>query len=227
MQACGDCHASNFGGSASPERRFLFDINDFDETLPAPWEWDLKRLAASIVLASRELGLRGGGCEDAVLGMARAYREHIRAYADMRALDVWYSHMDAELFIEEAETAAARKRWEQVERKARGQTAQHIFLRIAKVINGRTRIVDHPPLVCHPSESDVIQTHVVQMFQQYRETLPAERSIPRLIVTNLNYQPTTPWWAYSISVVVGDWLGRIEPPSAPRPFHRAIVSIIA
>ncbi len=177
VQACGDCHASNFGGFASPERRFLFDINDFDETLPAPWEWDLKRLAASIVLASRELGLRGGCCEDAVLRMARAYREHIRAYAHLRALDVWYSHMDAEVFIEEAKTAAARKRWEQEEAKARGQTAEHIFPRIAKVVNGRTHIVDHPPLVCHPRESDVIQKHVVQMFQQYRETLPAERRV--------------------------------------------------
>lgn len=175
VQACGDCHALNFGGFASPERRLLFDINDFDETLPAPWEWDLKRLAASIVLASRELGLRSGRCEDAVLAMAQSYREHIRAYAQMRALDVWYSHIGAEVFIEEAKTAAAGKRWEQVEAKARGQTAEHIFPRITKVIYGRTRIVDHPPLVYHPRESDVIQKHVVQMFYQYRETLPAER----------------------------------------------------
>jgi len=177
VQACGDCHASNFGGFASPERRLLFDINDFDETLPAPWEWDIKRLAASIVLASRELGLGGGGCEDAVLAMAQSYREHIRKYAQMRALEVWYSHMNAEVFIAEAKTAAARKRWEQVEEKARGQTAEHIFPRIAKVINGRTRIVDHPPLVYHPRESDVIQKHVIQMFHQYRETLPAERRV--------------------------------------------------
>jgi len=177
VQACGDCHASNFGGFASPERRLLFDINDFDETLPAPWEWDIKRLAASIVLASRELGLGGGGCEDAVLAMAQSYREHIRKYAHMRALEVWYSHMNAEVFIAEAKTAAARKRWEQVEEKARGQTAEHIFPRIAKVINGRTRIVDHPPLVYHPRESDVIQKHVIQMFHQYRETLPAERRV--------------------------------------------------
>jgi len=177
VQACGDCHASNFGGFASPERRLLFDINDFDETLPAPWEWDIKRLAASIVLASRELGLGGGGCEDAVLAMAQSYREHIRKYAHMRALEVWYSHMNAEVFIAEAKTAAARKRWEQVEEKARGQTAEHIFPRIAKVINGRTRIVDHTPLVYHPRESDVIQKHVIQMFHQYRETLPAERRV--------------------------------------------------
>ena len=107
VQACGDCHASNFGGFASPERQLLFDINDFDETLPAPWEWDVKRLAASINLASRELGLSEARCEDVVQTMARSYREHMREYAHMRALEVRYSHMDAEVFVEEATTAAA------------------------------------------------------------------------------------------------------------------------
>jgi len=96
----------------------LFDINDFDETLVAPWEWDLKRLAASIVLASRELGCSGERSEEAVKATAKSYREHIREYAHMRALEVWYSHMDAEVFIKEAITAAAKKRWKQVEEKA-------------------------------------------------------------------------------------------------------------
>lgn len=176
-QACGDCHVSNFGGFASPERRLLFDINDFDETLQAPWEWDLKRLAASIILASRELGLTAGRCEDAVQAMAKSYREHMREYAHMRALEVWYSHIDAEVFIEEATTTAAKKRWEQVEEKARLQTAEHIFPKVARMKNGRARIVDHPPLVYHPHESDVIRKHVIKMFQSYRNTLPAERRI--------------------------------------------------
>jgi uncharacterized protein (DUF2252 family) len=177
VQACGDCHASNFGGFASPERRLLFDINDFDETLRAPWEWDVKRLAASVVLASRELGMGSRRCDDAVLAMAQSYRQHMREYALMRALEVWYSHMDAEVFVEEAKTAAARKRWEQVEQQARSQTAEHIFPKIAEVINGKTRIVDHPPLVYHPRESDVIQKHVTHMFHRYRETLPEERRV--------------------------------------------------
>jgi uncharacterized protein (DUF2252 family) len=177
VQACGDCHAANFGGFASPERRLLFDINDFDETLPAPWEWDAKRLAASVVLASRELGMGGGRCRDAVLRMAKSYRQHMREYAQMRALEVWYSHMDAEVFIEEAKTVSARKRWQQVEKEARLQTAEHIFPKIADVINGRTRIVDHPPLVYHPRENDVMQKHVIQMFHDYRDTLPAERRV--------------------------------------------------
>ena len=177
VQACGDCHASNFGGFASPERRLLFDINDFDETLPAPWEWDVKRLAASIVLASRELGLNPKRSDEAVMTMAQSYREHMREYGRMRALEVWYSHMDAEVFIDEARTAGARKRWEQLEKKARLETAEHIFPKIASVKNGRLRIVDHPPLVYHPRESDVELKHVIEKFHEYRETLPAERRV--------------------------------------------------
>src|SRR5271168_2219151 len=177
VQACGDCHAANFGGFASPERQLLFDINDFDETLQAPWEWDLKRLAASVVLASRELGMGRGRCEDAVLTLAQSYRKHMRRYAHMRALEVWYSHMDAEVFVEESKSAAAKKRWEQVEKNARLQTAEHIFPKIADVINGRTRIVDHPPLVYHTRESDVELKYVIEKFHKYRETLPQERRV--------------------------------------------------
>ncbi len=177
VQACGDCHASNFGGFASPERRLLFDINDFDETLRAPWEWDVKRLAASIVLASRELGIGNGSCKNAVIKMARSYREHMREYARMRSLEVWYSHMDAEVFIDEAKTESAKKRWQGVETKARAQTAEHIFPKIADVINGRTQIVDHPPFVYHPRASDLMRKHVAQMFHNYRETLPEDRRI--------------------------------------------------
>jgi uncharacterized protein (DUF2252 family) len=177
VQACGDCHAANFGGFASPERQLLFDINDFDETLQAPWEWDVKRLGASVVLASRELGMSSARCEDAVLTMALSYREHMREYAHMRNLEIWYSRMDAEVFIKEAKTAAAKKRWKEVEDKARLQTAEHIFPKIADVMNGRTRIVDHPPLIYHSRESDIMQKHVTQMFRAYRETLPAERRV--------------------------------------------------
>ena len=177
VQACGDCHAANFGGFASPERRLLFDINDFDETLRASWEWDIKRLAASIVLSSRELGLSGGGCRETVLTMARSYREHMREYARMQALEVWYSHMDAEVFIDKASTMTARKRWQKVEEKARLQTAEHVFPKIAGVVDGRTRIVDHPPLVYHSRQSDLLQKQVTRMFHRYRQSLPEERRI--------------------------------------------------
>jgi uncharacterized protein (DUF2252 family) len=177
VQACGDCHAANFGGFASPERRLLFDINDFDETLRAPWEWDIKRLAASVVLASRELGMDEHDSADAVLTLAKFYRRNIRKYARMRALDMWYSHMDAEVFVEEATTAEAKKFWRQLERKARLQTAEHVFPRISNVVNGEPKIVDHPPLVYHPKTKDLIRKHVTEMFHRYRESLPSERRV--------------------------------------------------
>ncbi|HXA76419.1 MAG TPA: DUF2252 domain-containing protein [Candidatus Acidoferrales bacterium] len=177
VQACGDCHVANFGGFGSPERRLVFDINDFDETLPAPWEWDVKRLGASIVLAGRELGLRERHCADTTRTAVRSYREHMRAYARMRGLDVWYSHLDAEIFITEAKTDAARKRWEEVEKNAGTQTAEHVFPRITAVKSGRLRIVDLPPLVYHPPEIARIGKHVRDMFERYRRSLPEERRV--------------------------------------------------
>ncbi len=177
VQACGDCHIANFGGFGSPERRLVFDINDFDETLPAPWEWDLKRLASSIILASRELGLGEKHCASAAHDAVRSYRERMREYAEMRALEVWYSHLDAEIFIDEAHTAAARRRWSQIEKSAELQTAEHVFPKITAVKNGRLRIVDMPPLVYHPPEIASINRHVCQMLERYRRTLPEERRV--------------------------------------------------
>jgi uncharacterized protein (DUF2252 family) len=177
VQACGDCHVANFGGFGSPERRLVFDINDFDETLPAPWEWDVKRLGASIVLAGRELGFGERHCSDTARTAVRSYREHMREYARMRALDVWYSHLDAEIFIAEAKTAAARKRWKQVEKSAAMQTAEHVFPKITAPKNGRLRILDLPPLVYHPAGIARIGKHVRNMFERYRRSLPEERRV--------------------------------------------------
>src|SRR5271157_5689519 len=97
VQACGDCHLLNFGGFASPERTLVFDINDFDETFPGPWEWDLKRLGASLILAARDRGFSKGVADDAVRAAAACYRERMSAFAEMRVLDVWYAQvsMDA------------------------------------------------------------------------------------------------------------------------------------
>ena len=177
VQACGDCHVANFGGFGSPERRLVFDINDFDETLPAPWEWDVKRLATSIVLASREMGAREGRCASAARAAVESYRRHMRDYARMRALDVWYSHLDAEIFIEDAKTPAAKKRWRQLENKAELQTAEHIFPKVTDVKDGSRRIVDHPPVVYHPPDIASTGKYVRDMFQRYRLTLPEERRV--------------------------------------------------
>ncbi|MCE2919540.1 MAG: DUF2252 domain-containing protein, partial [Roseomonas sp.] len=109
VQACGDCHLSNFGGFASPERNVLFDINDFDETLPAPWEWDVKRLVASFVLASRANGLADKDGRAAAIACARSYRKRLREFARMSPLDVWYARITAEDVAAEVPPAAAER----------------------------------------------------------------------------------------------------------------------
>jgi len=100
VQACGDAHLLNFGAYATPERRVIFDVVDLDETLPAPWEWDVKRLAASFVLACRDDGFSEDTARDAALSCVRSYREHMAEYGNMRVLDVWYSSIDAEKVME-------------------------------------------------------------------------------------------------------------------------------
>ncbi len=177
VQACGDCHVNNFGGFASPERRLVFDINDFDETLHAPWEWDVKRLAASIVLAGRRIRMREHHCADAARVAVQSYREHMREYARMRALEVWYSQLDAGILIAKTKTATGKKYWETVERKAKLQTAEHLFPRIADVIKGRPHIIDKPPLVYHPRQMAKLGERVREMFRRYRLTLPEERRV--------------------------------------------------
>ncbi len=177
VQACGDCHVSNFGGFGSPERRLVFDINDFDETLHAPWEWDVKRLATSIVLVGRQIGARERHCSDAVRVAVESYREHMREYARMRALEVWYSELEAEILIEDAKTTTAKKYWKRVEDKAKLQTAEHIFPRITDVVKGRPRIIDNPPLVYHPRQMTKLEKQVREMFRRYRLTLPEERRV--------------------------------------------------
>jgi uncharacterized protein (DUF2252 family) len=177
VQASGDCHISNFGGYASPERRLIFDINDFDETLPAPWEWDVKRLAASLVIARRQTGERERDCRDAARRLAKIYRKRMRVYARMPALEVWYSYLDAEILIEEATSRAEKKRWMKIEKKAKKQTPEHIFPGIAEYERGHWRILDDPPGAYHPKNFESRRKFVREMFRRYRLTLPEERRV--------------------------------------------------
>jgi len=177
VQACGDCHVANFGGFGTPERQLVFDIDDFDETLPAPWEWDVKRLASSVVLAMRQASVGERHCSDAARSAVESYRKHMREYAEMTALEVWYSYLHLELFVRGAETPGAKKRWQRREAKATRETSSHEFPKITSVRNGRPRIIDRPPLIYHPREMAAIGKHVRQMFERYCETLPAERRI--------------------------------------------------
>jgi uncharacterized protein (DUF2252 family) len=177
LQTCGDCHVANFGGFGTPERNLVFDINDFDETLPAPWEWDVKRLAASIVLATRDVGIRERNCSSTARACVESYRKHMREYATMTAIEVWYSHLDLKILAENARTAATRKHWLKTIDKATQHTPGHEFPKITAIRNDRPRIADRPPLIYHPRDIATIGKHVAHMFQQYRDTLPAERRI--------------------------------------------------
>jgi len=182
VQACGDCHLANFGLFATPERNLVFDLNDFDETLPAPWEWDIKRLAASVVVAGRSLGISDSACEKAVFTLAETYRTQLRKYAKMRVLDVWYSRLDEYTLIQAAPDAEAREHRKRVAAKARASVTEYLFPKITIEKDGRRHIVDNPPLIFHmPKHSDgkellmsleaeyqkSLPTHLVKLFEHY------------------------------------------------------------
>jgi len=144
----------NFGAFATPERNIIFDINDFDETLPAPWEWDLKRLAASLIAAGRYIGLKERESRAAALSAARSYRRSTARYADMRAMEVWYDRVDGNQVIAQL-PAAARKRLSARVKKARDQkVAEHDFPQIVDSASARPRIKDNPPLIFHEGTTD-------------------------------------------------------------------------
>src|ERR1022692_941649 len=133
VQACGDAHLGNFRCFGTPERRMIFDIHDLDETLPAPWEWDVKRLAASFVLASRNNGLSEKRAREAALTCVRSYREHIAEFSEMRALDLWYHSVDADKLMGNIEDEEIRARGKKRVAKAKAQTAlEYDFPKLAR-----------------------------------------------------------------------------------------------
>ena len=155
VQLCGDAHLSNFGVFGSPERKLMFDINDFDETLPGPWEWDVKRLAASVEIVGRALGFSPSDRRDAVTACVAEYRGQMRTSAEMSTLDAWYDHMDAEMIKDwlNGEVSAkrlgkreARESAEDIE-KARERDHQRVFRKRAGQVDGELRIVADPPLI--------------------------------------------------------------------------------
>ncbi|MBS0638460.1 MAG: DUF2252 domain-containing protein [Proteobacteria bacterium] len=179
VQACGDCHLMNFGGFATPERSILFDINDFDETLPAPWEWDIKRLAASFVLAARANNMSDSDARDAAVAATRSYRKRMRSFAEMHPIDVWYARITSEdviSLVPPAEQARIRKR---VAKIAQQDGSEADFPKLADVVGGRLGIRDTPPLIFHPEVTRAPDFHAVlsQVMASYRETLPDDRRV--------------------------------------------------
>jgi len=186
VQLCGDAHLSNFGAFASPERQMLFDINDFDETLPGPWEWDVKRLAASFEICGRDLEFAPADRRDIVVATVREYRETIRQAATQGVLDSWYAHMEIEQLMawideEVRERRLGRKEAKEARgdvAKARSRDSTRVLARRADTVDGALRIVADPPLVV-PIE-DLIESGmgwddnravVEQLIRSYRRTL--------------------------------------------------------
>src|SRR5262249_9678197 len=153
VQACGDAHLGNFRCFATPERRVIFDIDDLDETLPAPWEWDVKRLAASFVVASRANGLRDKIAREAVLTCVRAYREHMDLFRTMRALDVWYARFEAEELAANIKDPDMHKlTWKGLAKAKSVCMVEDIFPKLADT-SGETPIIkDNPPYIYHHLE---------------------------------------------------------------------------
>ena len=176
VQACGDCHLLNFGFFATPERNLVFDINDFDETLPAPWEWDLKRLVVSFVIAGRDSDLSDRESKAAAIDCARSYREHLREYSRLSPLEVWYTRIGAEQAIEMAPDEKTRKLREQMMAKARERIIEHLYPKIVTQTAGRNRFVDQPPILYHVNEPDW-ETLVREGLEDYRQSLPEERRV--------------------------------------------------
>ncbi|HXN16325.1 MAG TPA: DUF2252 family protein, partial [Usitatibacter sp.] len=168
VQACGDAHLLNFGGFATPERHLVFDVNDFDETLPAPWEWDLKRLTASLAVAARGLKLAKARATEAVLAAAGAYRAAMASYAPMGAVERWYQRIDASQ-VPELHLALRT-----AEAPAHPVTA-HLFPKFTDAIGAERRIRDEPPLVYHPRKNDRMVDYLRQFLVRYRQTLLEDR----------------------------------------------------
>ncbi|MER7467411.1 DUF2252 domain-containing protein [Streptomyces sp. NPDC097981] len=184
VQLCGDAHVLNYGLLGSPERNLLFDINDFDETLPGPWEWDVKRLAVSLAIAGRENGFTDPERAEIVRSAGRSYREQMRRYAAMRHLDVWYARVDAEQVSALAQTALrsrGRKRLSESLAKARGRDSLQAAGKLTELVDGAPRFKAMPPLVTPFSEllpddeRGTLEDQLRDIVDSYGQTLPSDR----------------------------------------------------
>jgi uncharacterized protein (DUF2252 family) len=184
VQLCGDAHLSNFGVFAAPDRRLVMDVNDFDETLPGPWEWDVKRLAASFEIAGRDRNFTPKQTRVAVLKTVRSYREAMREFAAMRNLDVWYARLDVESLLADLAKVADRKEMKAARKnvaKAGKKNSLKAFDRLVHEVDGKPRFISDPPLLVPAEElvSDdqrqALEERIVEMLGRYRESLKGDR----------------------------------------------------
>ncbi len=174
VQACGDCHLLNFGAFATPERNIVFDVNDFDETYPAPWEWDLKRLAASFVIASAHNEHKLSDGIAAAERLAQCYRDKMMELSTLPTLQAWYSYLDYKSLIELTDDAKLKKRRLKVLAQAMERDHQTEFVKLGDLTTGTPRIKDQPPLIYHEenSGSEEIKVRDKQNIELYRQSLP-------------------------------------------------------
>ncbi len=185
VQLCGDAHLSNFGAFASPDRELVFDVNDFDETLPGPWEWDVKRLAASFSVAGRDRGFQARERLRIVAAMAAEYRAAMRRLAALGNLEVWYTKIDVQTVAERWATAAGEKEVRAFRRnlaKTRAKDRMRALSKLTHEVDGQLRIVSEPPLIVPLRELvDVdpgeVETRVREILADYRETLAEDRRV--------------------------------------------------
>jgi uncharacterized protein (DUF2252 family) len=184
VQLCGDAHLSNFGAFAAPDRRLVFDVNDFDETLPGPFEWDLKRLVASFAVAGRDLGFHADQRRGVNLAVTRAYRDALRGLASMKTLDLWYSRVDAEALISQFRSKASAKRRKLMEKnlsKTRAKDSLRAFSKLTTIVDGEPRIISDPPLIVPieeltgGQELQAIDEFARGVNRGYRRTLQGDR----------------------------------------------------
>jgi uncharacterized protein (DUF2252 family) len=186
VQCCGDAHLSNFGVFASPERALVFDVNDFDETLPGPWEWDVKRLAVSMLIAARENGFRAKQQDRIVLDTVGRYRTAMAEFAGMKQLEVWYAHLDIQSAIKDYAPQFKPKIVKRADKgiaKARTKDSMTAFSKLCHEVDGKSRIVDESPLIV-PIEQlaagrqrDAIVESLHQLLRDYRGTLEFDRRV--------------------------------------------------
>ena len=184
VQLCGDAHLSNFGFYASPERHLVFDLNDFDETLPGPFEWDVKRLAASVEIAARSQSFTGKEIRSIVVGAVRSYRESMRAFAKMPNQAVWYSRLDAEEFLAKLRAEAPPERLRKAESliaTARTKDSMQAFRKLTHEVDGQPRIISDPPLIVPVDDlfpghdGETVQAEMGDLLAAYRTSLVSDR----------------------------------------------------
>jgi len=175
VQACGDCHLGNFGAFASPERRILFDITDFDETLPGPWEFDLKRLATSFILVARTKGYDRAAAKDVTRAAVRSYREHMQEFAAMSPLEIWYFIIDSELLIRTAPDKAARLRRQRFEQRARTRSVESMLGKLLEERGDTWRFREQPPTITRLRRGSPLEKSFLKALERYPRTLPEDR----------------------------------------------------